>query len=218
MTDGQLTAALASLGLDQDNYPAVALLPLIEVAWADGRVQPSERRLIAGIAEGYGMPISEDWLARWLDAPPSATAFLTARTVLLGLMSRSDSRAEAPDTIDSLLDLCQRVAETAGGLFGIAFTVTRSERQCIEEIAQHLCRGPALPDMIAGVWRPIRTVRQRAPGPRSGGEARFHRPGATIVLPSRPVAASSGPRSAPASATMPFFAQPEVSEEPEEGT
>ena len=50
MTDEELDAEsvreLASLGLDKRNYKAVCLLPLVEIAWADGVVQPGERTAI----------------------------------------------------------------------------------------------------------------------------------------------------------------------------
>jgi len=37
MDDRELLAALEGLGLGRENHRAVLLLPLIEVAWADGR-------------------------------------------------------------------------------------------------------------------------------------------------------------------------------------
>lgn len=165
MTDAQLTAALATLGLDERSYPAVALLPLIEVAWADGRVQRAERRLIRQTVEQYGMPVSGAWLDRWLERRPPTTQFLTARQVLLALMQRAGTGSDAPDTLESLLELCHRVAAIAGGLFGIAFTVTAGERACIADIADNLRLGPQLP----GTWpAPMVSPKGRPPTFRRG--------------------------------------------------
>lgn len=153
MNDRELTEALALLGLDRANHRAIGLLPLIEVAWADGRIQKAERDLIARTAARYGIDPGDAWLARWLKKRPAATTFLTARTVLLALMARSGrSELAAPETLDALLDLCTEVAAAAGGLFGLAFTVERSERACIEEIATSLALGPALPVEVARSW------------------------------------------------------------------
>ena len=168
MNDRQLTAALANLGLDASSYPAVALLPLIEVAWADGRIQSAERRLIARVAKQYEMPVSDAWLDRWLKKRPSATAFLLARTVLLSLLNRSDAPPDAPETVENLLGLCYRVAAVAGGLFGLAFTVTPRERACMEDIAQHLRLDPRLPEEVVQIWNAGRVVRP-APGGAAGG-------------------------------------------------
>src|SRR5688500_14013322 len=115
MDDRELTEALAGLGLDRKNHRAVALLPLVEVAWADGRVQRAEKKLIGEIARRYGVEPGDAWLQRWLAKRPSPTTFLAARTVLLALMARSGrSDVKAPDDLDELLDLCVGVAEAAG--------------------------------------------------------------------------------------------------------
>lgn len=153
MTDRELTEALALLGLDRANHRAIGLLPLIEVAWADGRVQRAERDLIVKTAARYGIEPGDAWLDRWLKRRPPATTFLTARTVLLALMARAGrSEWSAPETLEALLDLCTDVAAAAGGLFGLAFTIERSERACMEEIATSLALGPALPKEVARSW------------------------------------------------------------------
>jgi tellurite resistance protein len=153
MDDRALTEALAGLGLDRENHRAVALLPLVEVAWADGRVQQAEKRLILEIAERYGVEPGDAWLQRWLAKRPNATTFLAARTVLLALMARDGrSDVKAPDTLVELLELCVDVAQAAGGLFGFAFTYEHSERECIHEIAHSLALGPALPEKVVKAW------------------------------------------------------------------
>lgn len=165
MDDRELTEALARLGLDRRNHRAVALLPLVEVAWADGRVQRAEKRLIGEIAQRYGLEPGDEWLQRWLKKRPTPTTFLAARTVLLALMARS-GRAEvkAPDDLADLLDLCVAVAEAAGGLFGLAFTYEQSERECIQEIAHSLQLGPALPQQVAQDWEETTQKLEPAPG------------------------------------------------------
>lgn len=186
MDDRDLTEALGALGLDRSTYAAVALLPLVEVAWADGRVQRAERDLIAEIAQRYGLLPDDAWLKRWLDRRPAPTTFLAARTVLLALMSRAGrDDVRSPETLESLLDLCMAVAEAAGGLFGIAFTVERTERECIEEIAASLALGPALPDVVVRAWHTTvkrgisddpTSIHRRPRRPASVPTARFARP------------------------------------------
>ena len=51
--DEELTAALTRLGLDATNWRAVSLLPLVEVAWADGRIQVAERKLLTQVCLLY---------------------------------------------------------------------------------------------------------------------------------------------------------------------
>jgi tellurite resistance protein len=156
LDDEELTATLESLGLGRDNHRAVVLLPLIEVAWADGRVQTAERLRIVQIARKYGFDGKSEWLARWLRRRPSHKTFLAARTALLDLMARSGHGQEPIASLDDLLNWCVWIAEAAGGLFGLAFTVERSERECIEQIAASLALGPALPDGLVEQWEMAR--------------------------------------------------------------
>jgi tellurite resistance protein len=156
LDDEELTATLESLGLGRDNHRAVVLLPLIEVAWADGRVQTAERLRIVQIARQYGFDGKSAWLTRWLRRRPSHKTFLAARTALLDLMARSGHGEEPIASLDDLINLCVWIAEAAGGLFGLAFTVERSERECIEQIAASLALGPALPDGLVEQWEQSR--------------------------------------------------------------
>lgn len=183
MTDADLTGALAQLGLDRQNWRAVSLLPLVEVAWADGKIQPAERRLLVEIAARHGIEPGSAFLSRWLGRKrPAKTEFLRARTLLLQLWQRADPReVKQPETLEQLLDLCLRVAEAAGGLFGILFTVEASERDCMAEIASSLQLGPALPETVAKAWRP-----PTVPVAAAADETTRIRP----LRPSRPSAAS----------------------------
>ena len=64
---------LKELRVPREAYRVVSLLPLVYVAWADGRIQRSERDLILHIARERGMLDhgGEDALSRWLSEPPS---------------------------------------------------------------------------------------------------------------------------------------------------
>lgn len=167
LNDDELNATLESLGLSRQNHRAVVLLPLIEVAWADGRIQRAERVRIVQIARRFGIDGRSPWLARWLDKRPSRKIFLAARTALLDLMARSDYGEPPIDSLDDLLDCCLWIAEAAGGLFGLAFTIERSERECIEQIAASLSLGPALPDGLVEQWEISRRRHFLAEAPTS---------------------------------------------------
>jgi tellurite resistance protein len=163
--DADLAMSLQGLGLGRDNYRAVVLLPLIEVAWSDGRIQRAERRRIAQIARRYGIEPSSEWLDRWLKRRPSKKAFFAARTVLLALMARAGKSDVPVESVEQVLDLCLWVAEAAGGLFGLAFTVSRTERDCIEQIAASLALGPALPEGVVSAWHEARRRQNLAEAP-----------------------------------------------------
>lgn len=137
MKDGVLRAQLRSLGIDSRTWRAAALLPLVEVAWADGRVQTAERKHIlelahkSGALAGDGRLVVEGWLA----FQPSPGYFRRGRDVIRALQ---DQLAEDGVALNDILDGCEAVARAAGGLFGIIGTVAPVERNLLAEIADEL--------------------------------------------------------------------------------
>ncbi len=145
-TDAELIARLEHLGIDQASYRAIALLPLVEVAWADGAVQRAEKDLIVKAAEEnyFDMGDGARILQGWLDRRPSEEYFAKGRELLVALAQRdagigSDMGGE---TLVGLIDLCERVAASAGGLFGLAFTVEALEKDAIRDISRALALSP----------------------------------------------------------------------------
>ena len=66
---------LHQLGLNETSYRALLLLPLVEVAWADGRIQPAEAAAIEDLARknDFFSTEAQALLQRWLKAPPTDT-------------------------------------------------------------------------------------------------------------------------------------------------
>jgi hypothetical protein len=142
MTNERLIGELQSMGIDNESYRVIALLPLVQVAWADGTVQSSERDLILQTASsrqllaGDGAAILESWLTH----PPSETYLARGQTLLVELACQPAGVGEAfsLQTLDDILELCEGVARAAGGLFGLAWTVDERERTALREIAAQL--------------------------------------------------------------------------------
>lgn len=133
---------LRQLGMSERNYRTLALLPLVYVAWADGTIQDAERAKITQIAETRGLLVNggDSVLRRWLEhAPPADERAMGLKTLVeLARRKRGDGVALSVNELDDLLNLSLEVAEAAGGLFGIAFTVSSTERACLEELADAL--------------------------------------------------------------------------------
>ena len=138
MTDDELRDALARIGIREQDLRAVLLLPLVEIAWADGSVHQTERDVILKIARSYGLVASPgaEALARWLEAPPAEEVRALARKVVVALGSRFQGPTAdlGAFLIDSVESHCEAVARAAGGLFGVAFTVGDDERAALREV------------------------------------------------------------------------------------
>lgn len=153
MTDDALVSALHGLGLTEENVHAIAMLPLLEVAWADGRIHEPERRLILNIARQRGVIDSEAalLLESWLRYRPSDRYLALGREVLVELSTRGGGNF-TPQTITEVLQFCEQVAVAASGLLGRAFkTIDPAEKATLAEIAEALsaAQKPRWSDMAS---------------------------------------------------------------------
>src|SRR5688572_546317 len=71
ITDTATLNRLIAMGLGPQSLTALGLVPLVEVAWASGAVEPEERKLILKAAKDGGLDDpSQNLLASWLGHPP----------------------------------------------------------------------------------------------------------------------------------------------------
>lgn len=159
-----LSAALDELGVDKDNFRVLGLLPLVYVAWADGKVQSSERALIHRLAKlnGWLGDEGDALLTEWLEEPPSEAYVASGLEVLRSL---SGQQPPGEDSMGALIDYCRDVANAAGGLFGDVSVVTSAEEDALTQIAE------ALGVQDAERWQEIASGdesvdEEGAPGPR----------------------------------------------------
>ncbi len=132
-TDDQaLIDRLHALGLDGAVAPVLHLMPLVEVAWADGSISKNERASIMEAVEAHGVePGSEaaKFMASLLETRPSDTLLEEILSVLKELLAARGLQAS------SILEACEAVAGASGGLLGLGDKVSDEERAAIERIA-----------------------------------------------------------------------------------
>lgn len=137
-----LVREIETMGLDAESARAIALLPLVEVAWVDGATQADERRKIVEIAKRHDLLRGKgaEVLKGWLLERPSPDYFERGRKVFVRLALRKQGvGADLPESALQLTaDRCVEVAESAGGLFGLFFTTSTAEKAAIGRIVAHL--------------------------------------------------------------------------------
>jgi tellurite resistance protein len=145
---------LAELGLDERSFRAVALLPLIEVAWADHEIQPAEKKHILEVAKGHGLLSGRGAMAlqRWLTERPTDYELTVGRRVLVRLARKRDGLgADLPEhALDTVVEMCVQVAEAAGGTFGLFWRVSPEEKDTIRAIADAIAEVRAEDAHAAG--------------------------------------------------------------------
>jgi uncharacterized tellurite resistance protein B-like protein len=133
--DRDIVDRIEQLGLSGDSARILDVLPLIHVAWADGRVQKEERAAVLAVLERRGISPNSDaclLVEALLEKRPSETFLAQSLALVRDLAGRSG--AETAD----IVDLCARVAEASGGLFGFGARTNDQERALIGEVAKAL--------------------------------------------------------------------------------
>jgi len=120
------------------NLLLLSLLPAIQVAWADGRIQDEERRAVLALAEESGLTADAhamERITRWLEVPPTheETEEAIAELRLLG-----PSAAEGG--VDRVVTWARAVARAEGGLLGIG-AISTDEKRALERIESALTSG-----------------------------------------------------------------------------
>jgi len=133
--DTAVLEKLVDLGIDPATWAALSLVPLVEVAWADGEVQRREREAIMAAAAEQGITkgsSSFGLLESWLAQRPSATLFATWGEYSVELASKLEP-AERRALREDLIERARKVAETAGGFLGIG-SVSEAEERVLAEL------------------------------------------------------------------------------------
>ncbi len=138
--DNAVLDELIRLEISGETVIALSLIPLIEVAWADGTVDQKEREAVIEAAESQGVAKdgpAHDLLENWLEERPEARlmelwkSYAEALAADLEVEARTSLRRE-------LIGRARAVAEAAGGFLGVGNKVSKAERRVLEEMEQAL--------------------------------------------------------------------------------
>ena len=141
--DQEILDELQELGYTHGTVQLLYLVPLVQVAWADGQVSLRERDSImkaarlSGIEENH--PACER-LADWLDERPSAAFFEKTLHVISALLKALPPEKREASRRD-LVSYCTQVAEVSGGVLssvGLGSKVSKEERELLQRIAAEL--------------------------------------------------------------------------------
>jgi hypothetical protein len=131
---------LLDMGLTPETVLALVLVPLLMVAWADGKIDLREREALLKAAAERGVApgsLPHQMLQKWLEHRPDSGLFEAwkryARAVwgTLGETQRRDVQVR-------MIDLARGVAEAAGGFLGLGSKISDVERAVLDEVEAEL--------------------------------------------------------------------------------
>lgn len=137
ITDEALLDKLAEMKIGPEMLAAIAYVPLVLIAWADGSLDAKEREaVLAGAREG-GLdtrPEAQALLDAWLAAPPPPSLVEAWRGYVQAITA-----AMAPAERDSLareiLGRARRVADATGGFLGLSSRISAAEEAVLASLA-----------------------------------------------------------------------------------
>ncbi len=130
----KLSDRIRELGFEGEAERVFDLLPLVHVAWADGKIQAGERAailnvlIVRGVRGGSAFTVME----ALLEKRPSREYLEESLEVLKELL------ADKPREAKTVVGLCILVANAAGGILQIFNAISKEEHAMIEKISKAL--------------------------------------------------------------------------------
>ena len=138
ITDAAVLEQLADINLSTETVAALSLIPLIEVAWADGSIEAKERSALLAAAEHEGIgkdSASYRLLEEWSRERPSPQVLAAWKAYVAALSRTLDAQAKQALKQD-LLGRARAIAEASGGFLGLGKRISSAEQAVLTELEQ----------------------------------------------------------------------------------
>jgi hypothetical protein len=129
---------LMGLEIKPETVAALSLVPLVEVAWADGSLDEKERKALLTGAEAAGVApgsVEASLLEAWSKRRPEPK-LLTAWIHLVQGMCENLAPDDVAKLKSGLLEKARSVARASGGTLGLGSKVSASESRMLEQLEQ----------------------------------------------------------------------------------
>ena len=129
---------LVDLGVQPEMALALSLVPLVQVAWADGKIQEGERKAILSAARDAGIEETTSsyvLLQGWLENAPGDELEATWRSYVEALIETL-SASERRNFCEAALNRARAVAAVAGGVLGLGNKISASEKRVLDGLAK----------------------------------------------------------------------------------
>lgn len=139
LDDPQLIQELQDLGFTPDTVGLLPLVPIIQMAWAEGGITKAERELILRLARSRGIEVgsaADRQLTEWITHQPAEAVFARAKRLIRAMLDSSSAETGGLNA-DDLVKYCEEIASASGGILGIS-RISAEERALLSSIAADL--------------------------------------------------------------------------------
>lgn len=123
---------------------AFQLLPLVEIAWADGDRDKRESEAVIAAAIKHGVPpdsLALERIKEWLERGPDPEA-RKAWYMYAQELRKTLSPAELKTFREDLLQNARHIAELSGGFFGMFLNLSQGEKKVLQKMTDALSDNP----------------------------------------------------------------------------
>ncbi len=129
---------LVSLNVRPETLASLCVVPLVEVAWADGVIDPKEQQAILSTAEKTGFKqgdIDYDLIKQWMSHKPDAE-LLTAWVHYIQGLCEQLSPKEKEGLRSEIMSHAKTIAEASGGILGtgIGSKISKAEKEMLAKL------------------------------------------------------------------------------------
>lgn len=134
--DQRILDKLVGLKVSPGVLASLSVVPLVEIAWADGELHAKEREAVLKAASKNGLAkgsIDYELLESWLTQKPPAQ-LLEAWLAYIEGLHEVLTPAELKELRSSFLDHARDVAQAAGGFMGLGSKISLQEMELLKKM------------------------------------------------------------------------------------
>ncbi|MGH8187173.1 MAG: hypothetical protein ACREUC_11465, partial [Steroidobacteraceae bacterium] len=139
LDDPELLKELEELGFTPDTVGLLPLVPVLQMAWAEGGITSAERDLLVKVARSRGVDAgsaADRQLSAWLDRRPDPVVFASAGRLIRAMLD-AGSPESGSLSAEELVRYCEKIAAASGGILGIG-RISAEEKALLSTIAADL--------------------------------------------------------------------------------
>ena len=139
LSDPVLLQELQELGFTAETVSLLPLVPVVQMAWAEGGVTREEREVLVRLARSRGITAdsaADRQLSDWLGNRPDDAVFARAGRLIRALLD-SGSPSTGTLTAEELVLQAEKIAAASGGILGLG-RISPEERALLKQIAEEL--------------------------------------------------------------------------------
>ena len=142
--DDEILKDLEALGYERSTVALLPIVPLVQMAWADGKIGPKEREMILAYAKLRSIEEgteAHERILKSLERRPPPEDFDRALRILRAMAGKYQG-SQHPRGAE-IMEYCRRVAESSGGILGIGRQISKEEQELLDRIAELMPEGYA---------------------------------------------------------------------------